>query len=192
MTQLTNKQPEFWDKMFAEGRDYTIISDTFLDVIIQTQKITGKVLDVGCGTGDLVMKLAKHGFSVTGVDFSRVAIEKAEDRAKAEGVVATFVVGKITMVEDIFDAIFCKLVYAFVEDKLAFLQDIRSRLNNGGVFVLITPILNETNQAIEKKPGICVTSMDILHLQKLFSAVIEYHVENGEEGRIIKTFVCKK
>jgi cyclopropane fatty-acyl-phospholipid synthase-like methyltransferase len=42
----------------------------------------GTALDLGCGTGDNSIYLAKHGWQVTGVDFVAKAVEKA--RAKAE------------------------------------------------------------------------------------------------------------
>lgn len=37
----------------------------------------GRILDVGCGTGRFAKKATERGCSVTGVDFSGVAIEKA-------------------------------------------------------------------------------------------------------------------
>jgi cyclopropane fatty-acyl-phospholipid synthase-like methyltransferase len=41
------------------------------------------VLDVGCGTGDLAIALARRGLSVLGVDFVGAAIAEAEARAAA-------------------------------------------------------------------------------------------------------------
>ncbi|MEV6345261.1 class I SAM-dependent methyltransferase [Actinoplanes sp. NPDC051851] len=40
-----------------------------------------RILDVGCGTGDLVIALARRGFHVTGVDISPVAIAAAKKKA---------------------------------------------------------------------------------------------------------------
>ena len=41
----------------------------------------GHALDVGCGTGTNAIYLARHGWQVTGVDFSSAAIDKARDKA---------------------------------------------------------------------------------------------------------------
>jgi len=40
-----------------------------------------KALDIGCGTGDNAIWLAKHGFNVIGIDTSEIAIKKAEEKA---------------------------------------------------------------------------------------------------------------
>jgi SAM-dependent methyltransferase len=45
-----------------------------------------RAIDLGCGTGANVVELASRGFEVTGVDFSRVALGKAEQRARDAGV----------------------------------------------------------------------------------------------------------
>jgi SAM-dependent methyltransferase len=41
------------------------------------------VLDLGCGTGDLVITLARRGRRVIGIDFAVAAIEEAQARASA-------------------------------------------------------------------------------------------------------------
>jgi ubiquinone/menaquinone biosynthesis C-methylase UbiE len=49
-----------------------------------------RVIDCGCGEGRDSLWLAKRGFEVTGVDVSRAALERARERAAAEGVDVTF------------------------------------------------------------------------------------------------------
>ncbi|MEU4422497.1 methyltransferase domain-containing protein [Actinoplanes sp. NPDC024001] len=55
-----------------------------------------RVLDAGCGTGDLALALARRGFQVTAVDISPVAIETAQARAAAAGLSVDFQVQDAT------------------------------------------------------------------------------------------------
>src|SRR5215467_1075667 len=56
----------------------------------------GRALDLGCGTGANSVFLARHGFEVTGVDFSAVALAKAGRSAEAAGVRVDFVEDDLT------------------------------------------------------------------------------------------------
>jgi SAM-dependent methyltransferase len=49
-----------------------------------------KALDIGCGTGDNTIWLAKEGFEAFGIDLSSKAIEMAKERAADVGVDADF------------------------------------------------------------------------------------------------------
>jgi SAM-dependent methyltransferase len=49
-----------------------------------------RVLDVGCGTGGDAVLLARHGFQVTGMDYSPVALAQVQANAAAAGVVVEF------------------------------------------------------------------------------------------------------
>ncbi len=46
-----------------------------------------RVLDLGCGTGELSIRLIKRGFDVTGVDMSEDMLAVAAEKAAEEGVV---------------------------------------------------------------------------------------------------------
>ena len=54
--------------------------------------IAGKVLDVGCGTGENALFLAARGLDVLGIDASTVAIAKARAKAADRGIPARFAV----------------------------------------------------------------------------------------------------
>ncbi len=52
--------------------------------------LSGRVLDVGCGSGDNALLAAAHGADVLGVDVSPRAVEKARAKAAARGSTARF------------------------------------------------------------------------------------------------------
>lgn len=55
-------------------------------------RIGHRVLEVGCGTGELSLFLARHGHDVLGIDFARSAIEQARAKARWRRVNAHFLV----------------------------------------------------------------------------------------------------
>ncbi len=50
----------------------------------------GTALELGCGTGDCSIYLAKHGWQVTAVDYVTQALDKARAKADAAGAVVNF------------------------------------------------------------------------------------------------------
>ncbi|NCA11440.1 class I SAM-dependent methyltransferase [bacterium] len=52
--------------------------------------IHGRVLDAGCGTGDLALWLAERGCTVTGVDFLEQPLAVARSKAAERGLAANF------------------------------------------------------------------------------------------------------
>jgi ubiquinone/menaquinone biosynthesis C-methylase UbiE len=53
-------------------------------------RIRGRVIDLGCGTGDLAIWLAEQGRTVTGVDFLAAPLAQARAKAAARGVAVNF------------------------------------------------------------------------------------------------------
>jgi len=80
-------------------------------------RIAGRVLDVGCGTGDLAIWLAARGSSVTGVDFLAGPLAAARAKAAAAAVAVNFLEMDALAVGEIperFDAVVdCGLFHSF-------------------------------------------------------------------------------
>lgn len=102
------------------------------------------VLELGCGTGRLLLPLARQGTCVTGIDVSAGMLEVAARKAKAEGLAERVVLLQQDMRElDLenrfgfsFAAINSFLHMMTVEDQLAALDSVYQHLNPGGLLLL--------------------------------------------------------
>ncbi len=57
---------------------------------------SGKALDLGCGTGTNAITIARHGWSVTGIDFMPKAIRQARRKTQQAGLQIDYQVGDVT------------------------------------------------------------------------------------------------
>ena len=82
---------EEWDRRYA-GREllWTAQANRFL-VAEAAGLARGRALDLACGEGRNAVWLAEQGWQATGVDFSGVALAKAEQLADARGVAVEWV-----------------------------------------------------------------------------------------------------
>jgi SAM-dependent methyltransferase len=87
---MSDDERQRWDERYASG-DYRPRSwpTAFLEQWAPAFGV-GRALDVACGTGRNALYLAEHGFDVTGVDISEVAIERASHEARARGLDVEF------------------------------------------------------------------------------------------------------
>lgn len=87
-----------WDRLYREGQPSweTNTAATELQRVLSKKTIPrGTVLELGCGTGADAVCLAQHGFDVTAVEFSPIALERARRRAEQEDAQVHFVLGDV-------------------------------------------------------------------------------------------------
>ncbi|HET9436896.1 MAG TPA: class I SAM-dependent methyltransferase [Gaiellaceae bacterium] len=82
---------EDWDRRYAAVENLWAVKPNRFLVAEVAELPPGRALDLACGEGQNAIWLATLGWSVTGVDYSQVAIDKARDRANREGVEVDFV-----------------------------------------------------------------------------------------------------
>ncbi|MEW6244201.1 MAG: class I SAM-dependent methyltransferase [Bacillota bacterium] len=98
-----------------------------------------KLLDVGCGTGNYALELARMGVQVTGVDVSRAMLDVAERKAGAMGVKLQLIHGDISSIDllpESYDAVLCVTALEFFEDPAGVLAKCYRSLKPGGRMVV--------------------------------------------------------
>lgn len=93
-----------------------------------------RILDVGCGTGQLAAEIAGYGAHVTGMDFSATMIEKAKKAYPT----LTFDVKDVRdfAYDEPFDALFSNAALHWVEEQEAAVASMYRALKPGGRLVL--------------------------------------------------------
>ena len=92
--------PIFFD-LYERGRppwDIGQAQPAFVE-LAEAGMVKGSVMDLGCGTGDLVLEMAERGHDAWGIDAVPKAIDRARGKAKARHLDATFLVGDVLELE---------------------------------------------------------------------------------------------
>lgn len=96
----------------------------------------GRVLDVGCGGGQILANLQQHGWTVEGVDFDPQAVAAARERG------VTVRLGGLAdqnYPDASFDAVIMSHLIEHVPDPLELIRECHRILKPGGRLVIVTP-----------------------------------------------------
>lgn len=101
----------------------------------------GKLLEVGCGHGELLMEAVARGYSVRGLDMSPHAVRMANDCLGRE-LVACATPEQAGLPAAEFDVCVCVDMIEHTRDPLTFLAQVHRVLKPGGVLLLVTPTID--------------------------------------------------
>lgn len=170
-----------WSNVYKQGRDFQLASSQEIDRFLSyaSPEAPKACLDLGCGTGQLTRELYHRGYKVIGVDASSEAVQRAkqltvvpeEKLAYAQLDLEHDNLKEETSVLAPYGVITCKLVYAFIKDRPAFLEKVKSILHPQGLVVIITPMLEDVD---ESKKTIATSSDELQLLEAYFSKVAVY------------------
>ncbi len=132
---LKSCQTDFWKQVFEKELEY----------VLRELEDCKNVLSVGCGPAIIEKGLQKKGFSVTGLDISREALEETPDNIRT-------LIGSAEYM-DISDSSFDAVIYIaslqFVNDYEKAIQETRRILRPGGK--LLAMLLNPESQFFKEK-----------------------------------------
>jgi glutathione S-transferase/SAM-dependent methyltransferase len=109
--------------------------------------ISGSAIDLGCGTGDNVLELARRGLDAWGIDSTPAAIAAADQRRAAAGLTATYVIGDALDLAPLgrsFDTVLdCGLFHALEDDeRRRYVRELGHVLRPGGRHLMLGFVSN--------------------------------------------------
>jgi ubiquinone/menaquinone biosynthesis C-methylase UbiE len=113
--------------------------------VLQGYQFNGKrILDVGCGIGDLSFMLAARGAEVVGIELDEQKVRCATDIAcRWNFEQLRFVAGDVTSLDQMelgqFDVITCLALLEHIQQDVELLQQLQQLLRPGGLLVLEVP-----------------------------------------------------
>jgi len=113
-------------------------------VIQLSGRTSGKLLDLGCGPGRYAIPFAKHGFAVTGVDRTRLLLDRGEKHAASAGVNVEWVHDDMRRfvrpnTYDLVVSMFTSFGYfEDLKENRAVLENVWSSLAAGGILLMDT------------------------------------------------------
>lgn len=108
----------------------------------------GRVLDVGCGSGEWLLFMQKLGWQAEGIDFDEKAVKAARQKGFEVGCGA---VEEQHYPDERFDAVALNHVIEHVPDPVATLKECRRILKKGGRLVLMTPNSSSLGHTVFKQ-----------------------------------------
>jgi cyclopropane fatty-acyl-phospholipid synthase-like methyltransferase len=135
--------PEEFDAFYAGTPPWDISrpQPAFLQ-LAESGALRGRILDVGCGTGEHALMAAGCGLEAVGIDTSLSAIATAERKARTRGLKTKFLVWNalsLTSLGEQFDSILdCGLFHVFSDkDRRSFVQNLTAVVRPGGRYFML-------------------------------------------------------
>jgi len=156
-----------WDERYAETELVWSSEPNRFLVERAAALAPGRALDLACGEGRNGLWLAERGWRVTGVDFSRVGIEKAGALAQARGLAADWVVADLldyTPQAGAFELVIVFYLQVTASERAPIVRRAASAVAPGGTFLLVAHDSTNIEHGYggPQRPAVLYTAQDVV------------------------------
>lgn len=200
------KQEKYWEDVYNKGEQLNnypydqIVSFIFRNYPKDKNRSDINILELGCGAGNNLWFAAREGFKVTGIDWSKSAIEYAKNRFIKEGLTGNFIVGefdKAKELENKYDLIINREAMAYIPmfKTKEIIQSLKKILKNNGMIYFASYSdrdsacasgeYDENYMTVNMKRGVSGTTetyyygrRDIFDIFEGYKIISMFHTEN--------------
>ncbi|MDR2918563.1 MAG: class I SAM-dependent methyltransferase [Tannerella sp.] len=149
----TEKSYKFWDRVSGWSKAESAANSTLVKCLNNKFGIhimpNDTVLDFGCGTGTITLRIAQNAKKVYGVDVSGGMLERAQQNLKNQNIDNTVFI-KITTLEEMFHDNFFQVITIFnvlqyIENRKELFKQFYKLLRPQGVLIVAVPCFGGMN-----------------------------------------------
>lgn len=179
---MSDSNQEFWEEAYQENAEQVEVTDYILEQELWGISVTN-VLDIGCGTGKNIFKLALRGWSVSGIDISKTAIELAKSEAKKRNIDAGLYCADSTTWEppSKFQLVISTYSLPGGKDNQKTLETAVKALDCGGTLIItewdtsmgevwefMKDDLLSPQDIVDMLPGLIIEKAEVIHVDEMF------------------------
>ena len=147
--ELFTKYADSYDRVVAQTSYYKKL----INNVIRNLRSCKNVVDIGCGTGNITLRLAEAGVNVLAIDNNEAMLAKAEEKIKQKklnGEVEFLKqdINKLDLGKGVFDGACMINVLYWLEKPYDALGNIYAALQEGGAFVVSGPKPNQNAELL--------------------------------------------
>jgi len=174
---------------FRQLEDYRYDKLNYLPQLVDSAAYKGKtLLEVGCGAGIDLVRFARTGAVVTGIDLSNTAIELAGKNLEQKGLKADLHVMNAECMHfsnDTFDVVYAHGVLQYTADSAKMIAEIIRVLRPGGQAILMVYNKRSWLNLMRKLTGVALEHEDAPVLKKYSTGELKQLLKPFKSYRII-------
>lgn len=142
-----------WEKKYQRRASFERRQASFVGCLRQFAPASSRVLDFGCGSGDIAIACSEAGYEVTGVDLSPAMIARARRRSRSRGITFDHLDSdhplRLPYPDACFDAVIASSVFEYVRGPFQTLGELRRVCKPNGLLLATVPNLAHPQRWLE-------------------------------------------